>query len=160
VARLAILTWQTLTYTSGMNISRRELTALLPALAAANAAAQQTPAPALPSKVYHSNQIPYVGDQKKKGRRFFYGANRLGFNLEMHETILGPGTQTHDPHKHVHEEIVIVIEGTVESYLEGKTETAEAGSVIYFASNQMHSARNAGSTPCRYYVIELRGNEA
>ncbi|MGA3238190.1 MAG: cupin domain-containing protein [Bryobacteraceae bacterium] len=143
-----------------MNISRRELTALLPALAAANAAAQQKPAPALPSKVYHSNQIPYEGDQKKKGRRFFYGANRLGFNLEMHETILGPGTQTHDPHKHVHEEIVIVIEGTVESYLEGKTETAEAGSVIYFASNQMHSARNAGSTPCRYYVIELRGNEA
>jgi quercetin dioxygenase-like cupin family protein len=78
----------------------------------------------------------------------------------MHETILGSGTETHAPHKHLHEEIVIVIEGTVETYLEGKTETAEAGSVIYFASNQMHSAGNAGGTPCRYYVIELRGSEA
>ena len=142
-----------------MNFSRRELTALLPALAAA-ASAQTPPARMLPSKIYHNNQIPYEGDQKKKGRRFFYGANRSGFNLEMHETILGAGTETHAPHKHVHEEIVIVIEGTVETYLEGKTERAEAGSVIYFASNQMHSARNAGGTPCRYYVIELRGSEA
>jgi quercetin dioxygenase-like cupin family protein len=141
-----------------MNFSRRELTALLPALAVA-ASAQTPPAGLLPSKIYHNNQIPYEGDQKKKGRRFFYGANRSGFNLEMHETILGPGMETHAPHKHVHEEIVIVIEGTVEAYLEGKTETAEAGSVIYFASNQMHSARNAGGTPCRYYVIELRGSE-
>jgi quercetin dioxygenase-like cupin family protein len=142
-----------------MNFSRRELTALLPALAAA-ASAQTPPAGLLPSKIYHNNQIPYEGDENKKGRRFFYGANRSGFNLEMHETILGPGMETHAPHKHVHEEIVIVIEGTVEAYLEGKTEKAEAGSVIYFASNQMHSARNAGGTPCRYYVIELRGSEA
>jgi mannose-6-phosphate isomerase-like protein (cupin superfamily) len=36
----------------------------------------------------------------------------------------------------------------------------EAGSVIYFGSNQMHSIRNAGSAPCRYYVVELRGDEA
>jgi quercetin dioxygenase-like cupin family protein len=143
-----------------MNLSRRELAALLPALAAANAAAQTAPARMLPSKIYHNSQIPYEGDQKKKGRRFFYGANRSSFNLEMHETILGAGTETHAPHKHLHEEIVIVIEGTVETYLEGKTDTAEAGSVIYFASNQMHSARNAGGTPCRYYVIELRGSEA
>jgi quercetin dioxygenase-like cupin family protein len=143
-----------------MNLSRRELATLLPTLAAATATAQTTPGPILPSKIYHNAQIPYEGDQKKKGRRFFYGTNRSGFNLEMHETILGPGTETHAPHKHLHEEIVIVMEGTVETYLEGKTETAEAGSVIYFASNQMHSARNAGGTPCRYYVIELRGSEA
>jgi quercetin dioxygenase-like cupin family protein len=77
----------------------------------------------------------------------------------MHETILGPGKETHPPHKHAHEEIVIVVEGTVETFLEGNTELAEAGSVAYFGSNQMHNARNVGTTPCRYYVIELRGDE-
>ena len=81
------------------------------------------------------------------------------FNLEAHETILGPGTETHAPHKHEHEEIVIVVEGTAQTFMEGKTETVEAGSVIYFGSNQMHSLRNAGTTPCRYYVVELRGKE-
>lgn len=143
-----------------MKLSRRDLSVLLPALAAARAVAQPRKGRALPSRVYHHEQIPYEGDQKKKGRRFFYGANRSGFNLEMHETVLGGGTETHAPHKHKHEEIVIVVEGTVEAYLEGKTETARAGSVIYFGPNQMHSARNAGTTPCRYYVIELRGEEA
>lgn len=66
-----------------MNLSHRQLAALLPALAAA----QQTPAQTQPpSRVYHHNQIPYTGDQRKKGRRFFYGRNRSDFNMEMHET--------------------------------------------------------------------------
>jgi quercetin dioxygenase-like cupin family protein len=143
-----------------MEFSRRDLGFLLPALTAVNAGGQEPPAPTLPSKVYHHRQIAYEGDQKKKGRRFFYGKNHIGFKLEMHETVLGEGAQTHAPHKHEHEEIVIVVEGTVETYLEGKTELAESGSVIYFGSNRMHSARNAGTAACRYYVIELRGNEA
>ena len=137
-----------------MSLSRRDLSFLLPVIAAAQQGEGQS---ALPSKIYRHGQIPYEGDQKKKGRRFFFGANRSGFKLEMHETILGADVQTHAPHRHEHEEIVIVFEGTVEAYLEGKTEIAEAGSVIYFGSNKLHSARNAGSTPCRYYVIELRG---
>jgi quercetin dioxygenase-like cupin family protein len=140
-----------------MIFSRRSFSSLLPALAACGAAAQETGAQTLPSKVYHDKQIPYEGDPQKKGRRFFFGPNHSGFNFEMHETVLGAGTTTHAPHKHEHEEVVIVVEGTVEVYLEGKTENAETGSVIYFASNQMHSARNAGTGPCRYYVIEMRG---
>jgi len=129
---------------------------LLPALAAA----QEQARPELPTKVYHHDQLPYEGNATKKGRRFFFGANRNKFLFEMHETILGPGTETHAPHKHGHEEIVIVVEGTVETWVEGKSEIAETGSVFYFASNQMHSARNAGKGPCRYYVVELRGSEA
>jgi quercetin dioxygenase-like cupin family protein len=139
-------------------ISRRDLGLLLPALAAA-ASAQDSGAD-LQTKLYHSKEIPYAGDDQKKGRRFFYGSTHTGYHLEMHETVLGAGTRTHEPHKHEHEEIVIVVEGTVEMYNEGKTEIAETGSVIYFGSNQMHSARNAGTAPCRYYVIELRASGA
>jgi XRE family transcriptional regulator, regulator of sulfur utilization len=135
--------------------SRRDLRILLPFLAAR--ASAQT-GQALPSEVYHDRRIAYSGDDKKKGRSFFRGATHTGFDLEMHETILAPGTATHAPHKHEHEEIVIVVEGAVEAWIDGKSETAEKGSVIYFASNQMHNARNAGSGPSRYYVIELRGN--
>ena len=142
-----------------MEFSRRDLGLLLPALAAGKAAGQP-PEGTLASKVYHNGRIAYEGDAKKKGRRFFYGKTHGGFNLETHETVLGEGTETHAPHKHEHEEIVIVVAGAVETYLDGKTEIAEAGSVIYFGSNQMHSARSAGTAPCRYYVIELRGKEA
>jgi len=143
-----------------VEISRRDLGFLLPVLAAATGGAQERQSGTLGAKVYHHGQIAYEGDQKKKGRRFFYGKTHGGFKLEMHETALGEGTQTHAPHKHEHEEIVILVEGTVETYMGGKTEIAEAGSVIYLGSNQMHSVRNTGTAPCRYYVIELRGNEA
>ncbi len=137
-----------------MKLSRRDLALLLPALAAAPAPAQTQP---LPSKVYHNSAIPYGGDAQKKAREFFHGATHSGFGLEAHETVLGPGVRTHAPHKHEHEEIIILFEGVLETLVEGRTEPAEQGSVIYFASNQMHSVRNTGLTPARYYVIELRG---
>lgn len=140
------------------SFTRRDLSLLLPALAAA-AARAQAPAPAvLDTRVYHDKQIPYKGDDKKKGREFLNGNTHTGYHIAMHETIIGAGLQTHPPHKHENEEIVIVMEGTLEMTNEGKSEVAETGSVIYFGSNQMHNARNVGTTPCRYYVIELRAN--
>jgi XRE family transcriptional regulator, regulator of sulfur utilization len=62
--------------------------------------------------------------------------------------------------KHEHEEIMIVVEGTVEANMDGVKQTVPPGSVVVFGSNRMHNARNAGSTPSRYYIVELRGNEA
>ena len=126
-----------------MQVSRRDLGFLLPVWAS-RAAAQPAPDRLLPTRVYHNSKIPYTGDAQKKGREFFHGKTHSAFNLEMHETVLGPGIQTHAPHKHEHEEIVIVVEGTMEAWMEGKTELAEAGSAVYFGSNRMHSSRNAG----------------
>ena len=117
----------------------------------------QAPLAMLPAKVYHSAQIPYKGDEKKKARRFFYGTEQAGYALEMHETVLGPGVETHPPHVHPHQEIIVVIEGTIEVSMDGKTETVEAGSVIVYEPNKPHNLRNAGTTACRYYVVELRG---
>jgi quercetin dioxygenase-like cupin family protein len=56
-----------------------------------------------------------------------------------------------------HEEIIIVVEGAVEVFMDGRAEVAETGSVIYYEPNTPHHLRNAGTTPARYYVIELRG---
>jgi len=78
----------------------------------------------------------------------------------MHETILGPGEISHPPHKHVHEEIIVIVEGTIEASVEGRLDRAGAGSVSYFATNEMHNFRNVGTTPCRYYVLELRADAA
>lgn len=139
-----------------MTISRRKLAALLPALAAA----QTGQRPKLASKIYHSAEVPYTGDEKRKGRRFFLGPEHTGFNLELHETILGPGADNGVPHKHPDEIVMIMVEGEAEALVGDVKEIAGAGSVIFVGSNQMHGMRNAGKTPCRYYVIELRGSEA
>ena len=155
-------------------ISRREVVMMLPVLAVAQAAEadQGTPAaPAsqapsgpqttpLPAKVYHSAEIPYKGDGKKKARRFFFGPEQSGYNLEMHETVLGPGVETHPPHTHGHQEIIILVEGTVQVSMDGRTDTVEAGSVIFYEPDRPHNLRNTGTVPCRYYVVELRGRNA
>jgi quercetin dioxygenase-like cupin family protein len=147
---------------------------MLPALAAAQAAhagqgtaAAQASAPVqgprttpLPARVYHSSAIPYKGDEKKKARRFFYGPEQSGYTLEMHETVLGPGVETHPPHTHSHQEIIIVIEGTVQVSMDGRNDTVEAGSVIFYDPDKRHNLRNIGTTPARYYVVELRGRNA
>lgn len=160
-----------------MTWSRREVVAMLPALAAAQAALAGQDAPAsrtaqtpqtpqgpqtsvLPAKVYHSAEIPYKGDAKKKARRFFYGPEHSGYNLEMHETVLGPGVETHPLHTHGHQEIIILVEGTVEVSMDGRTDTVEAGSVIFYEPAKPHNLRNTGATPARYYVVELRGRNA
>jgi XRE family transcriptional regulator, regulator of sulfur utilization len=150
-------------------MTRRDVMMMLPALAAAQAAHAEQAATApqtagqgpqttpLPAKVYHSSAIPYKGDEKKKARRFFYGPEQSGYNLEMHETVLGPGVETHPPHTHPHQEIIIVIEGTVQVSMDGRADTVEAGSVIFYEPNRPHNLRNTGTTPARYYVVELRG---
>ncbi len=144
-----------------MDLSRRELSFLLPVLTAAAASAQQPEPVSLDTNIYHPDQSTTLPEGKeKKGSRIFFGKDHSGFQLEMHETVLGPGVAAHPPHKHVHEEIIIVLEGSLETHVEGKTATAEQGAVIYFGSNQMHNSRNPGQAPNRYYVLELRGHPA
>lgn len=73
--------------------------------------------------------------------------------LEIHITTLNPGQTSHAPHKHPDEELIIVKEGTVESFVNGQQHRLGVGSVIFQASNQMHGIRNAGDTPATYHVI-------
>jgi quercetin dioxygenase-like cupin family protein len=142
-----------------MDLSRRQMSLLLPFVAAAAVAQQQQPE-SLSSTIYYPDQSTDLPGKSKKSSRIFFGKDHSGFQLEMHETVLGPGVEAHPPHKHVHEEIIIVLEGTLESHVEDKTERGAPGAVIYFGSNQLHNSRNPGQVPVRYYVLELRGHEA
>jgi quercetin dioxygenase-like cupin family protein len=136
-------------------LSRRDLAALV-ALLAVPASGEETVS-TLTSHVYHPDTSTDLNGKEKKGGRIFQGLEHSGFQLEMHQTVLAAGVESHPPHHHVHEEIIIVLSGTLESYVDGKIDQAPTGSVIYFGTNQMHKVRNSGSDTCRYYVLELRG---
>ena len=136
---------------------------MFPALAASLAAAQEQPQRQLAhldSHVYEPDQSLDLAGKPKKGSRIFYGTDHSGFALEMHQTELGPGVESHPPHKHVHEELMVVMDGQLQTWVEGKTQLAARGAVVYFGSNQMHNVRNTGQVPVRYYVLELHGHGA
>ena len=76
--------------------------------------------------------------------------------LEIHITTLRPGEQSHPPHQHVNEEILIVKEGTVEALVAGELKRGGPGSLIFQASNVPHNIKNVGSTLATYHVINWK----
>ena len=75
--------------------------------------------------------------------------------FECHVTTLNPGRESHAPHRHPQEELIIVKEGTVEVHINGRTQVAGAGSTFFYASNDAHAVKNVGNTRATYWVINL-----
>jgi uncharacterized protein (TIGR02246 family) len=73
--------------------------------------------------------------------------------LEMHVTWLPPGQTTHAPHTHPNEEVIVIREGTLEAFQNGKTTRIGPGGLLFMASNQPHNVVNVGETTAVYHVI-------
>jgi quercetin dioxygenase-like cupin family protein len=73
--------------------------------------------------------------------------------LEIHISTLNPGQSPHAPHQHAHEELLIVKQGTLETFQSGETRRVGPGGIIFQASNEQHNVKNVGDTPAVYYVI-------
>ena len=136
-----------------MTSTRRDLALL--ALIAAKSAPAATERKTLPSATYKFEDLPVKQNGENRGREVFDGLTHTGFQMDIHETELGPGLAPHAPHRHVHEEILMVREGTLEVTIEGKVTKAPPGSVVYVASNDFHGWKNAGSTRAHYFVMAV-----
>ena len=73
--------------------------------------------------------------------------------LEIHISTLAPGKSPHAPHQHQHEELLVVKDGTLETFQSGATRRVGPGGIIFQASNELHNVTNVGSTPATYFVI-------
>ena len=135
-----------------MKYTRRDLSVLLPLLAAANAAAQK---PVLTSKTYAFDELPVKTNGENKSRAILNGTIHDGCPLEMHITELAPGLAPHPPHHHGHDEVVIIRQGTMAVTANGKTNNLGPGSVVFFASGDEHGMKNVGTDRAMYTVIAL-----
>jgi quercetin dioxygenase-like cupin family protein len=143
-----------------MNLSRRDLAYLLPAVAAARDQGQTAlPATKLPSKTFRFEDLPVKQNGQNASRAIMNGLTHSGFAIEVHATDLAPGAAPHPPHHHVHEEMVIVVEGTIEFTVNGTPTRLSPGSVAYAASNDEHGQRNVGDGVARYVVVAF-GHDA
>lgn len=103
---------------------------------------------------WHS--VPVEQEEVRAVRQFIQAPTATLGELELHVTTLQAGTTSHAPHKHANEELIIIKEGTVEVLVDGQTKRVGPGSVVFNASNQMHSLRNVGSGPSTYHVINWK----
>lgn len=135
-----------------MECTRRSFNWIVPILAFWNAKAEGS---TLPSKFFAYEDLPVSPQGGGKQRPFFDGKTETGLAISLHETELPPGGAPHPAHHHVHDEIVVIREGTLEVTIAGRTRNLGPGSVAYMASGDLHGVRNAGKTIARYYVFAL-----
>ena len=155
-----------------MKYSRRDLGLLLPALAAASAAAQSTesagaPAaaaaaensiekmPVMKTKAFLYNEVPVTVNGKNKSRRMFTAKTHTGFKIESHQSDIAPGEVNHPPHQHLREEMMLVRLGTMELTISGKPYRLGPGDVGVIGSNEIHNAKNVGTTRAEYFIVNI-----
>jgi mannose-6-phosphate isomerase-like protein (cupin superfamily) len=142
-----------------MPLTRRELCSVFPvALLPALYVVQNSPSAAqspLPSAVYPFDDLPVRTANGVEFRDVLKGRLATGESLEVHETTLPPGGAPHPPHHHLHSEMWLIREGTVELAVGSKTYRLGPGSVGFVHSNDEHGIKNLGATPAVYFVVAI-----
>jgi len=129
---------------------------ILLALAATATRAEAPAPPVMHSGVFTWESLAPQATKVGAVRRVFDTPTPTLSELEMHITTLKPGEAPHGPHRHPDEELIIIKEGTVESNLDGVLRRLGPGSVIFHASNELHTVKNVGATEATYHVIKWR----
>src|SRR6476646_7661334 len=89
----------------------------------------------LQSGVYDWNAIPVQTTKVGQKRQFFTAPTGTLDQLEVHVTTLNPGEQAHAPHRHPHEEMMFLREGTLQAMVNDKFIPMPTGSVLFVAPN-------------------------
>lgn len=153
-----------------MKYSRRELSLLLPALAAAGASAQTKSAPkaaaagpimgveqlpVMKTHAYLFNEVPVTVNGQNKSRNNFTAKTHTGFKIESHTSDIAPGEVNHPPHQHLREEMMMIREGTMELTISGTPYRLGPGDVGVIGSNEIHNAKNVGTTRAHYFIVNI-----
>ncbi len=139
-------------------MNRRDFGLALAAVAAlARESQAQQPATLAEPRVFRYDQLPVktnaVGGES---RAVLSGTLPTGEFIEAHETVVQPGQMPHPPHQHAHSELILIREGKLEYYLDGKTQPpAGPGDIFFSASNIPHGMKNVGTVPAKYFVVAI-----
>ncbi|MDP4292408.1 MAG: cupin domain-containing protein, partial [Bacteroidota bacterium] len=103
--------------------------------------------------VYDWDKLEFKKNAKGGSRTILRMPTQSLVELEMHTTQLNEGENSHAPHVHHDEEMMLVRYGKVAEMIIDKSYELGPGSVIYLAPDDLHGIGNAGKEPCEYYAI-------
>jgi mannose-6-phosphate isomerase-like protein (cupin superfamily) len=140
-----------------MSATRREVLFLLSGLVSSAVELEALPSQenSLPSTTYPFSELPVKIANGAEIRPVLKGKLATGEPLEVHETTLPPGGIPHAPHHHVHSEMWLIREGTVQLTINGTSHVMGPGSVGFVHSNEEHGIKNVGTTPATYFVVAV-----
>jgi len=150
-----------------MKCSRRDLGLLLPSLVAAGATAldaqQAAPAadnsveklPVMRTQHFKYDELPVTTNGQNRQKRMFTAKTHTGFKIESHQSDIAPGEVNHPPHQHLREEMMLIREGVMELTIAGKPYRLGPGDVGVIGSNELHNAKNVGTTRATYFIVNI-----
>ncbi len=140
------------------DLNRRDFGMMAAAFAAlAGVAEAQGDAGMGTSTVFRFSELPVKKSANGgESRAVMHGTLPTGEFVEVHETMLPPGQMPHAPHRHSHSEFILIREGSVEHWNNGKVEApAGPGDIIFNAHGVGHGLKNVGTTPAKYFVVAV-----
>ena len=141
-----------------MSLTRRELCLLFPiAFVPATMMSEHQPQEdqIIPSTMFLFDRMPVQTSDQGEVRPVLKGKLATGESLEVHQTTLLPGATLHLPHRHLHSEMCLIREGTVEVTVNGTSTRMGPGSVGFFHSNDEHGIKNPGTTRATYFIVNI-----
>jgi mannose-6-phosphate isomerase-like protein (cupin superfamily) len=116
-----------------------------------------------PARAIPFDSVTATGTANGGDRRVMLrGSLETGEKVELHQSTQMPGTPAPALHVVRHSEMILVREGTLkfDHEVDGKvlSETVGPGGVFYVAYGTKHAASNVGSTPARYFVVQIGGD--
>ncbi len=136
-----------------MSATRRALLQVIPMLAASSAFAADSSA--LSSFIKPYSDLPVKKSGLSSSRAILDGVTHSGDHLEIHETTLVPGDSPHPPHRHVHEELFLIVKGILAVTINGTTSAIGPGSAAFVHSNEIHGVINPGQEDVQYFVVAV-----
>lgn len=102
------------------------------------------------------DEIKFEENPRGGRRQFFDRPTAALTRLEMHTTKLNEGLNSHEPHTHPEEEVVLLLTGDAEMQIGEEHTKVLPGGLIFLDSNVPHAITNTGKGPCEYFAFSMR----
>lgn len=100
------------------------------------------------------NEMVFKSHGKGGVRQLFDRKTVMLNRFDIHITTLNPGLKSHDPHTHVNEEIILMIDGVGEMQLGNRKEKITNGEAAWVESLIPHNITNIAKRPATYFAIQ------
>ena len=107
------------------------------------------------SEMYNWNEIVYKPHEKGGRRDFFDRPTSMFSRMEMHVTTLNTGLKSHEPHKHLAEEMILIVDGKVQMQIGDGRYDGSKGDLFFLPSNQLHNLTNTDNKSVTYFAFQF-----
>jgi (S)-ureidoglycine aminohydrolase len=100
------------------------------------------------------NELTVKKTNKGESRPVFDRPSSMFPRFEVHATTLNAGEESHPPHIHIAEEIMLLMKGSVTMNIASVNYKAVPGDAILVRPEVPHNLKNTGNEQCWYYAIK------